>query len=63
MQRGTIVTVRAFGDKLVQKRVWRDSGEVVQLTYEDEYQRAVREKTEAEAPGWHKSDIVEVRDN
>ena len=62
MKRGTVVAVRAFGDKVLQKRVWKDSGNVVHLTYEEEYQRAIRDSREAEAPGWRKSDIIEVID-
>lgn len=60
MERGTVVTVKVFNNRLVRKRVWKDAGRSVHLTYEREYQRALREHDEAEAPGWRRDDIVEV---
>ncbi len=41
--RGTVVTVRAFGGKLLRSRVWEDLGKSVLICKESEYQRAVSE--------------------
>ena len=60
MERGMSVTVKAFQGELLRRRVWQDKGEVVLLTYEKEYQRALREGDTAEAAGWPRGDIMEV---
>src|SRR5512142_120380 len=41
--RGTVVTVRAFGGKLLRPRVWEDLGKSILICKESEYRRAVSE--------------------
>ena len=63
LERGTVVTVIAFGGKRLRRRVWEDTGEGVWICKEEEYQRAIREHDEANCSGFPKEDVVEVLDS
>lgn len=60
MERGTVVTVIAYKGARLRRRVWADTGKGVLVCSEAEYQRALREGSEAQAAGFSKSDVVEV---
>jgi hypothetical protein len=62
MNRGTKVTVIAFGGRNLRRRVWEDIGDVVLICTEEEYQRAIGNNDEATCSGFPKDDIVEVDD-
>jgi len=60
MTRGTEVRVLAYGDKVLQRRVWDDAGQGVMVCSEQEYQRALSTKDEPLCSGFPKRDIIEV---
>lgn len=60
LERGTKVTVRAYGGALLRRRVWEDVGRGVMVTNEREYQCALQDGEEALASGFPKSDIVDI---
>jgi hypothetical protein len=62
LSQGVVVTVRAFGDRKLRRRVWEDIGNVVLICTEEEYQRALHDNDEATCSGFPKEDIVEVLD-
>ncbi len=63
LSRGTEVTVIAFGDKRLRRRVWEDAGEGVWVCKEEEYQRAIHEHDEANCSGFPREYVVEVHDS
>ncbi len=60
LEKGTEVTVRAFGGKEVRRRVWEDLGDAILVCTEKEYQRASQLHEEATCSGLSKVDIIEV---
>jgi len=62
LKRGWEVTVLAFGDEKLRRRVWKDVGKVVFLSTEEEYQRALKQNDEARAVGFPKDDVIEIHD-
>lgn len=62
LKRGTEVTVHAFRDKQLRRRVWKDVGKVVFLCTEEEYRRALDQEEEAITVGFPKEDIIDVHD-
>ena len=63
LQRGWEVTVLAFGDEKLRRRVWKEVGKVVFICTEEEYQRALKQKDEARTAGFPKEDVIEVHDD
>lgn len=62
LEKGTEVTVRAFGEKEFRRRVWEDLGDAILICTESEYQRALHQSEEAICSGVSKVDIIEVHD-
>lgn len=60
MERGTEVTVVAYGGIRLQRRVWEDTGAGVLVCAEDDYERAVRLGEEPPAAGFPKQDVFVV---
>ena len=63
LNRGTEVTVIAFGGRKLRRRVWEDIGDVILICTEEEYQRALHYNDEATCSGFPKDDIVEVHNS
>ncbi len=62
LEKGTEVTVRAFGGKAYRRRVWEDLGNAILVCTEEEYQRASQLHEEATCSGVSKVDIIEIHD-
>jgi hypothetical protein len=60
MNRGTAVTIIAYRGKLLQRRVWEDSGQGVMVCSEEAYQHALMTGEEPLCSGFPKRDIVKV---
>lgn len=56
------VTVRAFGEKLLRRRVWEELSTSVLVCTEEEDQRAQREHDEAICTGTPKEDVIEIHE-
>jgi hypothetical protein len=57
MDRGSKVTVVAYGGGLLHRRVWEDVGAGVLVCSEEEYRRALRLGEEPPAAGFPKRDV------
>ncbi len=60
MTRGTVITVRAYGGEILQRRVWDDADQGVMICSEEEYRHAIMTKEEPLCSGFPKRDIIEV---
>lgn len=62
MDRGTEVTVIAYGGVLLHRRVWEDVGIGVLVCSEEDYKRALRLGEEPPASGFPKQDVFTAND-
>jgi hypothetical protein len=57
MEKGDLVTVRAFGGELLKRRVVNELTNVVLVCSEKEYRKAAEEGREPDAVGFPKEDV------
>lgn len=62
MDRGTEVTVVAYGGVLLHRRVWEDVGAGILVCSEEDYKRALRLGKEPPAAGFPKQDVFMAND-
>ncbi len=57
-KRGESVAVRAFGGKIIVRRVVKDNGQTVVICSEAEYQSATKEERKPVGVGFPKEDVI-----